>query len=135
MWKKKTETPNQAGLLYVGSYFSSALKWARSVTTDPNILIISAKYGLLKLNDFISPYNLKMGDPGSVTVEALKKQTYFFNLHDSFVFCLAAKPYAKKLDKTGLVFCCPLAKIRMGYSKRLLKQKRGLLPKWEKWTP
>lgn len=71
---KKREMPCPAGNLYIGSYFKGCLGYALSITEPPNILILSAKYGLLALGDRVSPYDLRMGSPGCVTAQLVREQ-------------------------------------------------------------
>lgn len=70
----KTRTANSAHRLYTGSYFKIQLAWARSHYPASKIRILSAKHGLLKLTDKVAPYDLRMGNPGSITAEALATQ-------------------------------------------------------------
>ena len=44
------------------------------MTSDENIRILSAKHGLIKLDTIVEPYDLKMGQKGSVTSETLAEQ-------------------------------------------------------------
>ena len=53
--------------LYTGSMFQDTLRTALMMTDRNNIFILSAKYGLVMLDVVLPPYDLKMGDPGSVT--------------------------------------------------------------------
>lgn len=57
--KKKSEAC-QAHEMYVGPLFVKALRYARSVANDDDIRIMSAKYGLLKLNQVIQPYEYRL---------------------------------------------------------------------------
>jgi hypothetical protein len=60
--------------LYTGSYFRAAYRWANSVTPDDHIYVLSAKYGLVPAGDRIESYDLRMGEPGSVTAELVAGQ-------------------------------------------------------------
>ena len=44
--------------MYVGNYFKTCLEYAKTYKSD--IYILSAKYGLLSLEDYIEPYNLTL---------------------------------------------------------------------------
>lgn len=63
---KKIETPFpvQAWKLYQGIYFKTMLNLA--ITKSENVFILSAGYGLLKLNDVILSYDIKMDKRRSV---------------------------------------------------------------------
>lgn len=64
----------QARHLYTGSYFRAQLEWALATTPPSRIRILSAKHGILKLTDTIEPYDLRMGEPGSVTADQIAHQ-------------------------------------------------------------
>jgi hypothetical protein len=71
----KADKAMPAALLYVGSYFRTCYKTAVALVDLPEqIRILSAKHGLLRLDEFIAPYNLKMGDPGSVAAGRVRQQ-------------------------------------------------------------
>ncbi|MFF4902535.1 DUF6884 domain-containing protein [Streptomyces sp. NPDC001068] len=64
-----------AGELYVGSYHRSCRAAADALTADGGtVLILSALYGLVPLEQEIEPYDLRMGQLGSVAVEKLREQ-------------------------------------------------------------
>lgn len=71
---RKVSATTAAHRLYTGSYFRAQLEWARSRYPAGRIRILSAKYGLVRLTDQISPYDLKMGMPGSITADRLADQ-------------------------------------------------------------
>ena len=52
--KKKKDVPCKAKDIYVSDFFKKQLDYARSI--NPNIYILSAKYGVLKLDDYVEPY-------------------------------------------------------------------------------
>ena len=54
--KKKLDHEAKAEDLYISPYFIKNLQYAKSINPD-NIFILSAKYGLLKLDDKIVPYD------------------------------------------------------------------------------
>ncbi len=56
--KIESSVPVQAQHLYTGSFFKQLFNVA--VTLDSNVRILSAGYGLLRLNDMVVPYNIKM---------------------------------------------------------------------------
>ncbi len=72
--KKKAPRPCLAYQCYRGPYFALLLKCAFLWAKRENIYILSAKYGLVTLTTRIKPYELKMGKPGSVTANKLKRQ-------------------------------------------------------------
>jgi hypothetical protein len=71
--RAKRDRAAPAADLYVGRYARVPIDWAMSV--DPAALVIlSAKYGLVRPDDVLEPYNLRMGDPGSVTARRVRQQ-------------------------------------------------------------
>lgn len=73
---KKQPERCRAVEMYTGPYFKGCLMYAYSLVHEQyeNIFILSAKYGLLDLNQEIETYNLKMGQPGCVNWRQVKKQ-------------------------------------------------------------
>jgi len=54
---KKKNVPALVKDIYISSLFTKSLDYARTLTSDENIFILSAKHGVLKLNDYIEPYD------------------------------------------------------------------------------
>lgn len=97
---KKVDKPTKAKDLYVGSMFKQALRAAES-QGDGEVLILSALHGLLHPDAIIEPYNLKMGDKGSVGVADLIRDVRRFDLDDEEVdvYSMLPSAYDKVLDK------------------------------------
>lgn len=73
--------------LYIGNFFRSCLKAARAqASTNDWIFVLSALHGLLTLSQIIEPYDLKMGDPGSILATELTEQLRCIDIDDSDVF-------------------------------------------------
>lgn len=70
----KAAQPRPAGEMYLGGYHRLTLRAARALTTDASIRIISARHGLLSLDRIIDPYELRLGQPGSISAELLAAQ-------------------------------------------------------------
>jgi len=98
---KKLNVKSSAQKIYISPLFQKNLKYAKSL--NPNkIFILSAKYGLLNLNDLIEPYNKTLNkmnmfekkEWANLVLIQLKKVT---NLEkDEFIF-LAGKNYRQFL--------------------------------------
>lgn len=69
---RKTIEPAPAGELYVGPYVRAAMRWARSVTD--RVYILSALHGLVPQDRVLAPYDLRLGQPGSITPARLREQ-------------------------------------------------------------
>lgn len=71
----KSSTPAAARDLYTSDNFRATLAAAESDAFDgATVLILSALHGLLTLDQVVAPYDVKMGDPGSVTPEVVAEQ-------------------------------------------------------------
>ena len=98
---KKLNQKSKAQNLYVSPLFKKNLQYAKSLNAD-NIFILSAKYGLLRLNEEIEPYDRALNKMHSNEIKEwansvlnqLKKTTDLEN--DRFVF-LAGNNYRKFL--------------------------------------
>ena len=82
-----------AGRMYTGSYHKACLRWALTNTDANHVYILSAKYGLLGLQDVIKPYNLVMGQPGSVTVAVVSQQAHDRGLLAADVIGIGGRKY------------------------------------------
>ncbi len=71
---KKAAFPRPAGAMYLSGYHRLARRAARALTNDPNVRIVSALHGLLTLDQIIAPYDLRLGQPGSITADHLEDQ-------------------------------------------------------------
>lgn len=70
---KKRAKPAPAKDLYIGSFFKIQLEWALATNTPSRIRILSAKHGLLKLNEIVEPYSLHISK-SSLTAKQLAEQ-------------------------------------------------------------
>lgn len=72
---KKLDRPAPAGELYQGSYHRACRQTADALTADGGtVVVLSALHGLLTLDRVIEPYELRMGDPGTVLPVRLRQQ-------------------------------------------------------------
>ena len=71
---KKAGRGTKAELLYTGSFFRKQLAAAKAVADISRIRIISAKHGLLRLGEWVAPYDMRISDPGSVSAATLATQ-------------------------------------------------------------
>lgn len=104
--KEKAQFRMQAKDMYIGSYFKSCLKYA--LEFGDKVFILSAKYGLLELDDFINPYDLLMGDDGSVTIDIVKEQAINLEISGN-VIVLGGKKYLDFSKKIWKNATCPLS--------------------------
>jgi cytoplasmic iron level regulating protein YaaA (DUF328/UPF0246 family) len=94
----KTEAKN----MYTSSLFVKSLKYANDILKPNRIFILSAKYGLLNINEKIEPYNETLNDKNQKekrewannVINQLMKEGNINN--DRFIF-LAGKNYYENL--------------------------------------
>lgn len=75
--KKHVSGRWRAADLYTGGYFKARLAYARTLTPDDHILILSAKFGFVNLDCLLPPYDLRLGDPGAITAVEATLQLQF----------------------------------------------------------
>ena len=93
---KKAEEPKPAINLYQGSYFKACARFALSIAKPDEIRILSAKHGLLKIGQIIEPYDLRMGQRGSITADQVRKQAEDQDLlNEADVIIAAGSDYAR----------------------------------------
>jgi hypothetical protein len=98
---EKASEPTTAEKLYTSSNFRLTLAAAKVAGCD-EVLILSAKYGLLRLTDKVEPYDVKMGDAGCITAREVRTQACWLGLtglDDAEVWAMLPKAYFKVLDE------------------------------------
>ena len=94
--KQTAEEVCEAGEMYVGSYHQACRRAAEALAEDGcRVLILSAKYGLLRLTDYIARYDLRAGDPGAITGEALREQAHKLYATGAQVTILGGAEYVR----------------------------------------
>lgn len=101
--KKKKNYTTTAENLYDSTFFKYCLKYAKSFNPN-NIFILSAKYGVLHLNDIVSPYDKTLKKMNKKekeiwennVIKSLKKEKIDFN---EYTIWLCGKEYRKNLIK------------------------------------
>lgn len=98
--------------LYTGSAFRHALAAAEgeaAATTDDlgqeaEVLILSALHGLVRLDQVLDPYNVKMGDADSITVDALAFQIPAVGMQwGDEVYAMLPKAYYSRLAQAAMM--------------------------------
>ena len=124
----KLPTAAPAAELYTGSMFQDALRTARTMTTDDNIRILSAKHGLVRLDHVLEPYEMKMNHKDSVTGFRLVMQLIGLRFEGT-IHTLLPKPYLYKIHNAAIALNLSLVNhyegcAGIGYQKARLKQIR-----------
>ncbi|WP_327419356.1 DUF6884 domain-containing protein [Streptomyces sp. NBC_01233] len=114
----KLDRPAPAGQLYTGSYHRACARAAAALTADGGtVLVLSALYGLTPLDRVIDPYDLRMGEAGSITPEQLREQARTLGLDQAAeVVILAGATYTAAALEVWPHASTPLAGLGgMGY--------------------
>lgn len=114
---KKKNIPSKAEDLYISELFKKSLNYAK--TLNGHIRILSAKYGVLELEDEVSPYNLTLNEMSekekkewSIKVfNQLKKKNIDFNEETIF---LVGENYRKYLLKYFSNYKIPIEGLPIG---------------------
>lgn len=92
---RKREGTHAARDLYTGPYFRAALAWAENGGFD-QVLILSAKHGLLDLNDPVESYDVTFGDSEAVSADVVREQAYLrLATECATVQCVGGAAYRK----------------------------------------
>lgn len=107
---RKRAHPAAAKDLYISSYQQLCLRAAYALTAPANIRILSGRHGLLELDTVIEPYNMRLGEPGSVTADDIFDQATATGIIDApDVVALAGKDYTRVVTATWPHARTPLA--------------------------
>ena len=71
--RRKLDGPAPADQLYIGTYFRACYRAAR-VIAPGRVFILSAKYGLLRPEEVIRTYDLRLGQLSAVDAEDVRGQ-------------------------------------------------------------
>lgn len=120
----------KAADLYTSTLFTKALAYAKSQKPDA-IFILSAKHGLLRLSDFIPPYNETLNTMGvkelrawGVRVREQLAAAYSLE-RDNFTF-LAGRNYRKELTPYMPHYEVPMEGLIIGQQLSWLNKKLGI---------
>lgn len=97
---EKADHACRAGDLYTGSTFRMALAAATSDAVEADhVFIVSAKHGLISPDQIIEPYDVKMGDAGSITADEIARQIVAAGIDDAEVYAFLPVAYFTVADK------------------------------------
>jgi hypothetical protein len=125
--KSKLNAPAKAKDLYTSDLFRSALQYAYFLKAD-KIFILSAKYGLVDLEQVIAPYEMTlktMGEPqkrawANTVINSLRQKT---NLQSDLFIILAGEDYRKYLIPSLKHYEVPLEGLAFGQQLHELKHR------------
>ena len=81
---KRPDT-HKAADLYISGYFRLKLAYARTITDDSSILILSGKYGFVRLDEEIESYDQHIVSAGAVSDATLREQASRFRVREVIV--------------------------------------------------
>lgn len=88
--------------LYTGTMFRHTLRnveaMAASDRPRAQVLILSARYGLITLDTVLAPYTTRITDHDAISVAALTTQAIAFGLDGADVYCLLPRAYFRRID-------------------------------------
>ena len=124
---KKSIHKQKAEALYISTLFRFSLAYAKKLKPD-KIFILSAKHGLVNLNDEIAPYNETLNDKTASDIKIwaekvileLEKLT---NLGDDLFIFFTGKKYRKYILPHVKNYEIPLKGLRIGEQLQFLKVK------------
>lgn len=116
----KLDRPAPAASLYTGQHFRVCLATALAIAPRDSVLILSARYGLLGLDDHAEPYDLTIGQPGAVSVGQLAAQARTRGQLDRPAVALCGKRYAALVRAVWSDVTTPLAGLGIGRQRHAL---------------
>ena len=124
---KKLDKKAKAEDLYISPLFKMNLIYAKSLSPS-KIFILSAKYGLLNLEDIISPYDLtlntmKITEVKSWAEKVRKQMDGKINFQKDEVIFLAGEKYRKYLIPYLKNISIPMKGLGIGKQLQFLKNK------------
>lgn len=125
--KAKQKIRTRAINMYIGNYFQKVSRYAKSLQPDL-LFILSAKYGLLRSNQVISPYNITLNNFtlsqiknwSNLVINDLKKVS---NIDSDKFIILAGVNYRKFLIPHLKNHEIPFKNIPMGKQLKIIKKK------------
>lgn len=123
----KLDRPAPAGELYTGSFHRACRKAADALARPGDtVLVLSALHGLVPLDHVLAPYELRMGQAGSVTGDQLRRQARELGVDDAReVVVLAGAAYTAAARQVWPRAAAPLEGAGgMGYQLQRLKALR-----------
>ena len=125
--KEKLKHRAEAGKMYTGDLFTKSLTYARVKLHPDKIFILSAKYGLLRMDDAIEHYDVTLNNIGKAArrqwadkvLQQLKSHSDLDK--DYFVF-LAGEKYREFLISNIVNHSIPMKGLKIGEQKAWLNR-------------
>ncbi|WP_019548596.1 DUF6884 domain-containing protein [Streptomyces sulphureus] len=124
---KKLDHAAPARELYVGSYFLSCWRAAAVLAGDDGlVLVLSARHGLVTLDEVLEPYDTRFGERDAVSDRLLTAQARKLGIeHAREVTVLAGAAYVQAAHKVWPHAKAPLAGLGIGKQLQRLNEMSG----------
>jgi hypothetical protein len=106
--QSKRAGTHEAASLYTSGYFRLKLAYARTIAKDDSILILSGKYGFVRLNERISSYDQHIDNVGAVSDASLREQATLLKNSDKGVVVLGGSDYVERVRRLWPDCAAPL---------------------------
>ncbi len=97
----KVDHPAAAGELYTGSLHRMA-RAAAGAWPGAEVLVVSGRYGFLRLDDVVEPYEQRIDGPGAITPAELRRQAAEL-IGDRTVVALLPSAYSAAVISAGIL--------------------------------
>ncbi len=123
---KKLEVPSKVRDLYISTSFKFNLAYAESLQPDA-IFILSAKHGLLSLDQIIAPYDETLNTKGAAEIRewaerVLVQLRAVADVQSDTFTILAGRPYRRFITPHLRHVKVPLARLAIGKQLQFLKR-------------
>ena len=95
--RAKNPGTHKAVDLYTSGYFRLKLAYARSIAHDGTILILSGKYGFVRLDEDIVSYDQHISAEGAVSDATLSEQASRIRFGEPEVIVLGGSDYVRRV--------------------------------------
>lgn len=112
--------------LYISPLFKKSLHYARSLKPD-HIFILSAKYGLVPLDQVIEPYDVTLNEMPAVEIRRWSRRVLdqlrrVIDLQEDRVIFLAGDKYRKYLISAISIYAVPMQGLSIGRQLHFLTE-------------
>ncbi len=125
--KRKSSHPAPARELYQGDLFKKSLQYAEEVLKADQVFILSAKHGLVALDEVVAPYEKTLNHMPAAEVQAwgervLNELRAEADLQNDRFTILAGANYRKHLTPALKHYDVPIEGLRFGEQLRFFKE-------------
>jgi len=124
--RRKLEVPSKARSLYISPSFKFNLAYAESLKPDA-IFVLSAKHGLLPLDQIVAPYDETLNGKGTAEIQGwaervLAQLRTVTDLQNDEFTILAGRSYRRFITPHLRRVKVPLARLAIGKQLQFLKR-------------